>query len=109
MAANWERQAELAVILEPGWKRGSEAFCREVFRFATQLGLIELYTYCDLGTECTHIFLRFLGKERHYITCGSLSAMEPISQGDGDGCSVATSNALLLRLVPMATAPWSYR
>ncbi len=93
--ASWGRQAELAVVFEPAWKRCGEALCRQVFRFANQLGLLELYTYCDLGAECTRSFLRILGKERQYAPCGSLTALDASHPAH----EVSTTNVILLRLV----------
>jgi hypothetical protein len=87
------------VVFEPAWKRCGEALCRQVFRFANQLGLLELYTYCDLGAECTRSFLRFLGKERQYAPCGSLTVLDASYPAHEDHCSVSTSNVILLRLV----------
>ncbi len=99
LAASWERQAELAVVFEPAWKRCGEALCRQVFRFATQLGLLELYTYCDLRAECTRHFLRFLGKEKQYAPCGSLTALDASWLAHEDLCSLSKSSVILLRLV----------
>ncbi len=99
LAASWGRQAELAVVFEPAWKRCAEALCRQAFRLASELGLLELYTYCDLGAECTRSFLRFLGKERQYAPCGSLAALDASSPAHDDRCSVSTSSTIVLRLV----------
>jgi hypothetical protein len=104
LAASWERQAELAVVFEPAWKRCGEALYRQVFRFANQFGLLELYTYCDLGAECTRNFLRFLGKERQYSPCGSVTTLDASWPAHEDPCSVSTSNVILLRLLRTSCA-----
>ena len=105
LARDWGETAELAVLFEPAWKGAVETLCREAFLFAAKVGLLELYTYCDLANGCSLSVMRILGKEKRYAPCGSYPAFEPCCDDEADGCAVPASNDVLFRMVRTRPLP----
>lgn len=88
MQSGWGRQAELAIIVERGWQ--GRALDKILFRRAVccaqDMGVDELYIYCNLAREHSVSFLRHLGKEMQSVPPLQLTALEffPAGRENGD-------------------------